>query len=126
MPVIPGMIEPHRLQLISTNTAEHYIWGERCEGWFLLKSNDVHVILESMPPGTSEVMHYHRKSKQLFYVLRGELTMQMGLSQVRIPTGHAVVVEPVTEHQARNESPEPVEFMVISCPASHGDRLDFK
>jgi mannose-6-phosphate isomerase-like protein (cupin superfamily) len=120
-----AMTEQHSLQLISTDTAEHYIWGERCDGWFFLKSADVQVIQESMPAGTSEVKHYHRKSRQLFYVLRGQLTMQTG-SAVRIPAGHAVVVEPMVAHQARNESPEPVEFLVISCPPSHGDRFDCK
>jgi mannose-6-phosphate isomerase-like protein (cupin superfamily) len=120
------MIEQNSLQLISTTTAEHYIWGEQCDGWFLLKSDDVHVIQESMPPGTAEVTHYHLKSMQLFYVLHGELTMRTGSSSVRIPAGHAVVVQPVMEHQARNESQEPVEFLVISCPPSRGDRFDCK
>jgi len=126
LPGIAAMIEQHPLSLISITTAEHYIWGEQCDGWFLLKSDNFHVIQESMPPGATEVRHYHRKSRQLFYVLRGELTMQTGSSPVRIPAGHAVVVEPAAEHQARNESREPVEFLVVSCPPSHGDRFDCK
>src|SRR5690348_13068636 len=56
-------------ELISTRTAEHYRWGEGCDGWFLLKAEGVHVIEERMPPGREEKRHYHSQAEQLFYVL---------------------------------------------------------
>jgi len=112
------------LQLISASTAEHYIWGQRCDGWFLLKSEDLHIIQERMPPGAAEVMHYHRRSRQLFYVLRGELTLKGESNTTRVPASHAVVIDPLLAHQATNESNEAVEFLVISCPPSHGDRFE--
>ena len=71
-------------------------------------------------------MHFHRESKQFFYVLRGVLTMRSGSKSVAIPTGQAVVVEPPTPHQASNESGEPVDFLVISSPPSQGDRFDWR
>jgi mannose-6-phosphate isomerase-like protein (cupin superfamily) len=111
-------------QVISTNAAEHYTWGGRCDGWFLLKGEAIHVIQERMPPGTAEVMHFHRQSRQVFFVLRGNLTMGNASSSVTIPAGHALVIEPNTEHRASNESTAEVEFLVISCPPSHGDRFD--
>lgn len=118
------MIQQHNSQLISTKTAEHYTWEDHCDGWFFLKDAGVHVILERMPPGAAEVMHYHRKSKQLFYVLRGELTMRKPSVSIAIPAGHAIAIDPLEEHQARNDSLEPVEFLVTSCPPSRGDRFE--
>lgn len=118
------MDDPAAAQLISTHTAEHYTWGGNCDGWFLLKAEDLHVIHERMLPGTGELMHYHRKSRQLFYVLRGQLTMRMHSESIAISAGHALVIDPPIPHQARNESAEQVEFLVISAPPSHGDRFN--
>ena len=112
------------LKVISTTTADHYTWGAQCNAWFFLKDPGIQVLQEKMPPGTGEVMHHHRKAKQLFYVLRGELTMRTESGFVKIPAGHAVVVEPQAAHQTRNETGEALEFLVISCPPSHGDRFN--
>jgi mannose-6-phosphate isomerase-like protein (cupin superfamily) len=122
------MTPPHSsspaMKLISTETAEHYTWGDGCDGWFFLKSDGFHVIQEKMPPHSSEVMHYHRNSRQLFYVLRGELTMYTVTGLLVIPAGHAVSIEPSVAHQARNDSNEVIEFLTISCPPSHRDRFN--
>ena len=55
----------------SIQNAEHYKWGQNCDGWHLLKSNDLSVIQENMPPQTAEVLHYHEKTQQVFYILSG-------------------------------------------------------
>ncbi len=109
---------------ISTDNAEHYTWGESCDGWFLLKSDAQHVIQERMPPGTSEKMHHHQRAYQLFYVLRGELVMRFESGSQTIDSGQCISIPPGTRHQARNESNGDVEFLVISCPPSHGDRFE--
>jgi quercetin dioxygenase-like cupin family protein len=109
---------------ISIKNAEHYTWGNHCDGWFLLKSENLHAILERMPAHSAEVMHYHRKSLQMFYVLRGELTMRTEKGTISLTAGHAAVIEPPTPHQARNDSEEDAEFLVISSPPSHGDRFN--
>jgi mannose-6-phosphate isomerase-like protein (cupin superfamily) len=112
------------MQLFSVDNAEHYVWGGQCDAWFLLKHERFHVIRERMPAGAKEVMHYHKNSTQLFYVLSGELAIVTESKVVRVPSGHALSVEPSTRHQALNESPDAVEFLVVSCPPSHGDRFD--
>ncbi|MGE5109228.1 MAG: cupin domain-containing protein [Acidobacteriaceae bacterium] len=107
---------------ISPQNAEHYTWGDACDGYFLLKRPDIHVIEECMPPGTSEQAHWHERSRQLFYVLQGELTMRFDAGDVHIPQGSAVEIEPGTIHQAKNDSGTDVRFLVVSVPPSHGDR----
>lgn len=109
---------------ISPESAEHYTWGGNCDGWYLLRESGIHVIQERMPPGATEVLHLHYHSRQLFYVLRGTLRVANPSSSVAIPAGYAVVIEPNIPHRATNDSTELVEFLVISCPPSHGDRLD--
>ena len=82
------------------------------------------VIQERMPPGAREVMHCHRESKQLFYVLGSVLTMRTELKSVTIPVGQAAVVEPPTPHQASNEISQACRFSCGASPPSHGDRFD--
>jgi quercetin dioxygenase-like cupin family protein len=62
---------------VSVATAEHYVWGEACDGWHLMRSAELSVIEERMPPGAAEQRHRHGKSRQFFYVLAGELTMEL-------------------------------------------------
>ena len=41
-------------QMINKETAEHYLWGNNCYGWHLVKQPELSVIHELMPPGTFE------------------------------------------------------------------------
>ena len=61
--------------IVNKENAEHYYWGQNCDGWHLLKSDSLSVIQERMPAGTAESRHYHEKSQQLFFVLSGEANM---------------------------------------------------
>ncbi len=38
---------------ISKETAAHYVWGDHCDGWRLVNGQDLSIIHEKMPPGTS-------------------------------------------------------------------------
>ncbi len=109
---------------VSRANAEHYTWGDGCDGYYLLKSSEAQVIEECMPPGTAERMHRHGRARQLFYVLQGELTMRFAGRDARISAGSALAIEPGLAHQARNDSTSEVRFMVVSVPPSHGDRED--
>ncbi len=111
-------------EVVSRQSAEHYTWGEECDGWFLLKGEAVHVIEERMPSGTAEQRHYHSRARQLFYVLKGELTMRFGTESMLVRAREAIRVEAGAAHQAVNEGTEAVEFLVISSPPSHGDRTN--
>ena len=107
---------------ISVETAAHYVWGDACDGWHLLRSPDLSVIQERMPPGTSEVRHRHARARQFFYVLRGQLTLECAGGLHRLAAGHGLEIDPSVPHEARNESASPVDFLVVSQPPSHGDR----
>ena len=111
-------------ELISTTSAEHYTWGGGCDGWFLLKAAGFHVIEERMPAGTAEKRHYHERAEQLFYVLAGDLTMKLEGRSIQIRAREGVRVAAREVHQAANESEAAVEFLVISCPPSYGDRTN--
>jgi mannose-6-phosphate isomerase-like protein (cupin superfamily) len=108
---------------ITTTTAEHYRWGDNCDGWHLLKSSELSVILERMPPRTKEVRHYHERSLQLFVVMSGRLTIEIGTTRLVLHKAEAVEIRPGTVHQVRNDSDQVAWFIVTSQPPSHGDRI---
>jgi mannose-6-phosphate isomerase-like protein (cupin superfamily) len=109
--------------MISRATAPHYVWGERCDGWHLVQTPTLSVIEERMPPGTSETRHYHQVASQLFYVLRGTLSIELAGADSSLGTGQGIRVAPGEVHQVRNTSAADVEFLVVSEPPSHGDRV---
>ncbi|WP_172332822.1 cupin domain-containing protein [Mangrovicoccus sp. HB161399] len=106
------------------NTAEHYVWGANCDGWMLAGGPDLSVIHERMPPGTAEARHVHARARQVFFVLEGELTMVTAGGCLRIGPQQSAEIAPGEPHQARNEGPSEVFFLVISSPATRGDRTD--
>jgi mannose-6-phosphate isomerase-like protein (cupin superfamily) len=109
---------------ISKETAEHYTWGDACDGWHLLRTPTLSIIEERMPPATSERLHYHVHSRQLFYVLAGELTLTLDGKTHVLLANQALEIPPGQPHQALNQSTTDVRFLVTSQPPSHGDRID--
>jgi len=109
--------------VVSIKNAEHYIWGEKCDGWHLAKSSGLSVIQERVPHGCSEVRHYHERSEQFFYVLSGMATMEVDGDISQLPTGTGIHVPAGIAHQLSNQQTEDLVFLVVSTPPSHGDRV---
>lgn len=110
--------------MISKQNAEHYQWGDACDGWYLLKRQDMLIIHESMPPGTHEKRHFHSNARQFFFVLAGVLTMELEGERHQIAAQQGIEIPPGARHQARNDAETAVEFLVISHPSTRGDRTD--
>lgn len=109
---------------VSTGNAEHYTWGQGCDGWHLLAGADLSVIEERMPGGTAERRHRHAHARQFFYVLEGELAIELEGETYRLRVGEGLHVPPGMTHQVRNESSADTRMLVVSSPRSHGDRID--
>lgn len=109
---------------ISKQNAEHYIWGDNCDGWHLVKNKELSIIHERMPANTTEVMHYHSHARQFFFVLSGIATMEIDGELITLSPNEGIEVPPLIQHQIRNESDQDVEFLVVSQPNSRGDRVN--
>jgi quercetin dioxygenase-like cupin family protein len=108
---------------VSRAAADHYVWGGKSDGWHLVRAAALSVIEERMPPGAHEVRHRHAHSRQFFYVLTGTLTIEVEGTRHRLPARTGLELPPGTAHQAINASDADVEFLVVSTPPSHGDRI---
>jgi mannose-6-phosphate isomerase-like protein (cupin superfamily) len=109
---------------VSVANAEHYGWGDGCDAWYLVRTAELTVIEELMPPGTSERRHYHERARQFFYVLCGELTLVVDCAVHTLGTGQGLEIAPGEIHQAVNGGSVAVRFLVTSHPPSHKDRID--
>lgn len=107
---------------IGIDTAEHYRWGDVCDGWHLLKRDDFSVIRERVPHGAAETRHRHVRARQFFFVLDGAAVIEVNGVCHALAAGHGLHVPPGAAHQFRNESGTDVHFLVVSVPGSHGDR----
>jgi mannose-6-phosphate isomerase-like protein (cupin superfamily) len=110
--------------MIDRQTAEHYTWGSKCDGWHLVQNSALSVIEERMPPGTCEVRHFHQRAAQFFYVLRGVLSVGIEGNEADLHGGQGIEIAAGQTHEVRNKSAADVEFLVISCPPSRGDRVE--
>jgi mannose-6-phosphate isomerase-like protein (cupin superfamily) len=114
--------------IVSRQTAEHYKWGgphgDDCDGWHLVRTPNLSIIEELMPPNTSEVRHFHVHSRQFFYVLEGELTLEVERQSFVLQTGEGLEVSPGQPHQVFNRSANRARILVTSQPPSHGDRVN--
>jgi len=113
-------------RVISTTNAEHYTWGDHCDGWFLVRTSELNIIEELMPPGTSEARHHHARARQFFFVLEGELTMEIEHHIFTLQAGEGIEIAPGQSHQAMNRGAASLRIVVTSQPPSHGDRIDDK
>jgi mannose-6-phosphate isomerase-like protein (cupin superfamily) len=116
------------MNVISSNNAEHYTWSSvtsesTCDGWHLHRSASLSVIEERMPPGTAEQRHLHQRATQFFYVLSGELTIELDEEEHRLMPNTGLTISSGIPHQIFNHGPEDARFLVISQPPSHGDRV---
>ena len=108
---------------INKDIAEHYIWKNICEGWHFAKNESLSVILEKMPACTEEDIHYHIKSRQFFYILSGTAYMVLDDKEIILECGEGIEVAPMQKHQIKNPSDNGIDFIVISSPKSHGNRV---
>ncbi len=108
-------------------SAEHYKWGGpqgiACDGWHLVKTAELSIIEELIPPGAGEVRHSHVHARQFFYVLEGELTLEVEDHELILRTGDGLEISPGQIHQAINRSTNSTRILVTSQPPSHGDRI---
>ncbi len=98
--------------------------GRGMRGLILSQAADLMVIQERMPPNSTERRHHHSKARQFFYVLSGELTMEVEGTVSRAPSQSGIEIPPLARHQARNESHADVHFLVISSRTTRADRTD--
>lgn len=110
--------------VISKASAEHYLWGDECDGWHLVKRPRLSVIQERVPVGRGELRHYHSVAEQFFFILSGCALLEVEGVEYRLLAHQGLHVAPGQVHCLRNGGEQLLEFLVTSTPPSHGDRVN--
>ena len=114
------------LKIIDSDNSGFYTWGDNCSGWHLIKSESLSVIKEIMPSMKSEKLHFHRKSQQFFYILSGMATFEIEGEIYMVGQNKGILIKPKLKHKILNNTDSDLEFLVVSEPESHGDRIDIE
>lgn len=108
---------------VTKENSEEYDWGQKCKGWHLVNTTELSVIQEIMPSGTKEIKHKHSTSQQFFFIIKGVATFLINGEKHIINSNQGIHIQPNIFHQISNETNENLEFIVVSQPHSHGDRI---
>lgn len=77
-----------------------------------------------LPPGASTTGHHHVKTEELYYVLEGEGTMQVGDEERHVGVGDAIAIPPGSYHQITNTGQVVMKFLCCCAPAyEHEDTV---
>ncbi len=117
-------MEANFKRIADMTVAQHYQWGDQCDGWHFVKTNELSVIREAMPPGTTEQMHYHKRARQFFYLLSGTATFNIDGKIFSVNAGQGINILPGEKHRISNQTEAEITFLVVSVPKSHGDRVN--
>ena len=75
------------------------------------------VIEEVSPVGGGPPLHVHRHEDELFYVLSGELELQLGDQRVRAKAGSTAYLPRDIPHTFRNVGTTPSKVLMVIIPA---------
>ena len=133
---------------------KHYVWGAGCDGWNLVDQPELSVKQERMPPHTAEAEHFHRQSRQFFFILSGTavfvctgvylsnlppganglisglrpavLWTAFETSEGRVEVGpqQGFEIAPGVKHRIKNESEVDLVFLLCSQPSTLNDRIE--
>lgn len=76
--------------------------------------------IELQPTGEGPPPHYHKAYTETFYILEGELSIQLGKELKILQTGETCTVNKYQQHTFRNDSSSAVKIQVTVKPGHEG------
>jgi mannose-6-phosphate isomerase-like protein (cupin superfamily) len=109
-------------RIIDKQTAKHYLWGDNCDSWILADTEGLSIKQESMPAGAHEKLHFHTEAQQFFFILKGTATFYIDNVKMAVAEKKGVLIEAKARHYIANETPDRIEFLIVSQPSTNNDR----
>jgi uncharacterized cupin superfamily protein len=108
---------------VNKSTAQHFLWGDNCDGWHLAQHPSAAVIEEIMLPHTSEKRHFHEKIWQFIYILSGELEIEIEGQEYILKPFDGISIEPSQKHNFFNRTDKDIHYLLVSAP-NINDRIN--
>jgi mannose-6-phosphate isomerase-like protein (cupin superfamily) len=78
----------------------------------------------TLPPGAATQEHFHPKTEEIYYILRGSGLMRLGDEQRPVGPLDAIAIPPGARHKIANTGVEPLVFLCCCAPPyEHGDTV---
>ncbi|MBW4565452.1 MAG: cupin domain-containing protein [Mojavia pulchra JT2-VF2] len=74
------------------------------------------------PGGTAPILHIHRQMEEMFYVLEGEVEIQVGDRTIVGHPGAFVLVPRSTPHTFANRSTKPAKLLIMFTPGGEREK----
>lgn len=71
----------------------------------------------SVAPGEKTRRHFHRRSEELYHVLKGSGMLHLDEEEIPVCEGHTVLIPPGTHHFLVNSGTEDLIFLCCCSPA---------
>ncbi len=82
----------------------------------LAKIKDVLFVVGILYPGSGTETHTHGDSTEIYYVISGHPTFQVGSEKIEGETGDVIVIPPGTNHSVKNDSGIVAKVVLIHVP----------
>lgn len=113
------------MQVVSKNQPlQHYTWGNNCDGWVFVDTDDLSVKQERMPPKAAEALHYHKKAQQFFFILKGTAIFEVEDELFTVNVNEGLLIEAGKKHRVINNANDDLEFILSSQPSTNHDRFN--
>ena len=113
------------MQVLNKITAlRRYRWGNNCDGWVFVDTDELSVKQERMPLQAVETLHYHEKAQQFFFILKGIATFEVEGELFTVKANEGFYIDPGIKHRIANNSNEDLEFILSSQPSTKTDRFN--
>lgn len=109
---------------INIENAPNYFWGNECKSYLLTDSENLSVKLETMSANTSEQLHFHSKSTQVFFIIQGIAVLEIDSLKYELKPNDSITIFPNQKHYIKNETQFEIKFLVISQPNTNNDRTN--
>ena len=77
-----------------------------------------------LPVGGQTAAHFHPKTEEIYYILAGNGTMQIGAESCQVGPGDAIAIPPGAEHQITNSGTVLLKFICCCAPGyENGDTV---
>ncbi len=106
------------------DSLKHYQWGNACDGWNLVEDESLSIKQERMPAGSSEDLHYHQKSQQFFFILKGIATFEIDNKTIEVKEQEGLHIKAGSKHRIINNTKDDLEFILSSQPSTINDRIN--
>lgn len=98
-------------------------WASNHFSWPLVDSPELSVKFEEIPAGGKSELHYHNRSRQFFFILKGESVVKIENHSFLLKKYDGIEIPHRKKHQIENKGSGSLLFILISYPRVQEDDI---